>query len=139
MSRTYEGHALQVVLATAGYDHTIRFWEATSGICYRTLQYADSQVLRRACHADSSMCHAATHAWPSQVNKIEISTDKAYLAAGGNPSIRLFDIASGSSQPVHTYDNHTGNVTAVRLPYPQAVIAQHALSTYAVCCLPHCC
>ena len=34
----------QVVLATAGYDHTIRFWEATSGICYRTLQYGDSQV-----------------------------------------------------------------------------------------------
>ena len=34
----------QVVLATAGYDHSIRFWEATSGLCYRTLQYADSQV-----------------------------------------------------------------------------------------------
>ena len=33
-----------VVLATAGYDHTVRFWEATRGICYRTLQYADSQV-----------------------------------------------------------------------------------------------
>lgn len=33
-----------VVLATAGYDHSIRFWEATSGICYRTLQYPDSQV-----------------------------------------------------------------------------------------------
>ena len=31
-----------MVLATAGYDHTVRFWEATSGICYRTLQYADS-------------------------------------------------------------------------------------------------
>ena len=38
--------ASQVVLATAGYDHTVRFWEATSGICYRTLQYADSQVGR---------------------------------------------------------------------------------------------
>jgi target of rapamycin complex subunit LST8 len=25
----------KVVLATAGYDHTIRFWEATSGVCYR--------------------------------------------------------------------------------------------------------
>ena len=35
-----------VVLATAGYDHTIRFWEATSGLCYRTLQYAESQVNR---------------------------------------------------------------------------------------------
>ena len=31
-----------VVLATAGYDHTIKFWEATSGRCYRTLQYTDS-------------------------------------------------------------------------------------------------
>ena len=39
--------ASQVVLATAGYDHTIRFWEATSGVCYRTLQYADSQVCGR--------------------------------------------------------------------------------------------
>lgn len=36
--------AAQVVLATAGYDHTIRFWEATSGICYRTLQFNDAQV-----------------------------------------------------------------------------------------------
>lgn len=31
-----------VILATAGYDHTIRFWEAPSGICYRTIPYADS-------------------------------------------------------------------------------------------------
>ena len=36
------GDAQAVVLATAGYDHTIRFWEALSGICYRTLQYPDS-------------------------------------------------------------------------------------------------
>jgi G protein beta subunit-like protein len=36
----------QVILATAGYDHTIKLWEATSGICYRTLQYADSQASR---------------------------------------------------------------------------------------------
>lgn len=34
-----------VILATAGYDHTIRFWEATSGRCYRTLQYPDSVSL----------------------------------------------------------------------------------------------
>ena len=34
--------APSVVLATASYDHTIRLWEATSGVCHRTLQYADS-------------------------------------------------------------------------------------------------
>ncbi len=79
-----------VVLATAGYDHTIRFWEATSGCCYRTLQYAESQV-----------------------NKLEITSDKTRLAAAGNPQIRIYDVNSSDPSPITTYDGHTGNVTAV--------------------------
>jgi WD40 repeat protein len=79
-----------VVLATAGYDHTIRFWEATSGICYRTLQYADSQV-----------------------NKLEITAEKQYVAAAGNSQVRLFEVNSNDPQPVMSYDGHAGNVTAV--------------------------
>jgi hypothetical protein len=35
---------MSVILATAGYDHKIRFWEAPSGICSRILKYPDSQV-----------------------------------------------------------------------------------------------
>jgi len=31
-----------VVLATAGYDHTVRFWQAHSGVCTRTVQHQDS-------------------------------------------------------------------------------------------------
>ena len=34
----------EVILATAGYDHTIKFWQAHTGKCVRTLQHADSQV-----------------------------------------------------------------------------------------------
>ena len=34
-----------VILATAGYDHTIRFWQAHSGICHRTVQHNDSVSL----------------------------------------------------------------------------------------------
>ncbi|GMN54801.1 hypothetical protein TIFTF001_023923 [Ficus carica] len=84
-----------VILATASYDHTIRFWEAKSGRCYRTIQYPDSQV-----------------------NRLEISPNKRYLAAAGNPHIRLFDINSNSPQPVSSvqeisYDLHTNNVMAV--------------------------
>ncbi|KAL2466145.1 Transducin/WD40 repeat-like superfamily protein [Abeliophyllum distichum] len=79
-----------VVLATASYDHTIRFWEAKSGRCYRTIQYPESQV-----------------------NRLEITPDKRYLAAAGNPHIRLFDINSNSPQPVMSYDSHTNNVMAV--------------------------
>lgn len=37
-----------VILATAGYDHTVRFWQAHSGICTRTVQ-----------HQDSVSCHGA--------------------------------------------------------------------------------
>mmetsp|Transcript_19620 Transcript_19620/g.63725 ORF Transcript_19620/g.63725 Transcript_19620/m.63725 type:complete len:308 (-) Transcript_19620:1124-2047(-) len=84
------GESPSVVLATAGYDHTIRFWEATTGACYRTLQYADSQV-----------------------NKLEVSPHKQHLAAGGNPSIRVFDVNSNNPQPVNTYEGHTNNVTAI--------------------------
>ena len=31
-----------VLLATAGYDHTIRFWSTQHGICTRTVQHQDS-------------------------------------------------------------------------------------------------
>ncbi|KAG9134981.1 hypothetical protein Leryth_001260 [Lithospermum erythrorhizon] len=79
-----------VILATASYDHTIRFWEAQSGRCYRTIQYPESQV-----------------------NRLEITPDKRYLAAAGNPQIRLFDVNSTSPQPVMSYDSHTSNVMAV--------------------------
>lgn len=79
-----------VVLASAGYDHTIRFWEATSGCCYRTLQYAESQV-----------------------NKLEITADKTRIAAAGNPQIRVFDVNSPDPNPLLSYDGHAGNVTAV--------------------------
>ena len=79
-----------VVLATAGYDHTVRFWEATRGVCYRTLQYADSQV-----------------------NKLEITPDKRVPRGGGEPARAIVrgehvEPAAGAS-----YDGHTGNVTAV--------------------------
>lgn len=79
-----------VVLATAGYDHTIKFWEATTGVCYRTVQYPDSQV-----------------------NKLAITPDKTLLAAAGNPHVRLFDVLSSAPQPVRVLEGHTGNVTSV--------------------------
>lgn len=44
------------------------------------------------------------------MNKLEITPDKQQIAAGGNPSLRLFDIATGSAT---SYDGHTNNVTAI--------------------------
>mmetsp|Transcript_16996 Transcript_16996/g.43934 ORF Transcript_16996/g.43934 Transcript_16996/m.43934 type:complete len:337 (+) Transcript_16996:192-1202(+) len=81
---------MHVFIVTAGYDHTIRFWEAPSGRCYRTLQYPDSQV-----------------------NQLAISPDKRFIAAAGNPHVRLFDANSTNPNPVTSWEGHTSSVTAV--------------------------
>ncbi|CAA6654974.1 unnamed protein product [Spirodela intermedia] len=77
-------------LVTAAYDHIIRFWETKSGRCYRTIQYPDSHI-----------------------NRLEITPDRKYLAAAGNPHIRLFDVNSSRAEPVFSFESHAGNVMAV--------------------------
>ena len=66
----------QVILATAGYDHTIKLWEATSGICYRTLQYADSQVSLTfsGCMHASYISIRRTPAWEEETRAQETAT-----------------------------------------------------------------
>ncbi|KAI1477470.1 quinon protein alcohol dehydrogenase-like superfamily [Daldinia eschscholtzii] len=81
---------MSVILCTAGYDHTIRFWEALSGICSRTIQHPDSQV-----------------------NRLCISPDKRFLAAAGHHTVKLYDIKSTNPNPLLTFEGHTGNVTGV--------------------------
>ena len=74
----------------AGYDHTIRFWEALSGICSRTIQHPESQV-----------------------NRLCISPDKRLLAAAGNEDVKLYDIRSSTASPCMVFKGHHGNVTGV--------------------------
>ncbi|KAF1810123.1 WD-repeat protein-like protein pop3 [Eremomyces bilateralis CBS 781.70] len=81
---------MSVILCTAGYDHTIRFWEALSGICSRTIPHPDSQV-----------------------NRLCISPDKRYLAAAGHHTVKLYDIKSSNPAAVLTFEGHTSNVTGV--------------------------
>ncbi len=48
-----------------------------------------------------------------QVNKLEITAEKQYIAAAGNGQIRLFDVNSNDPSPVSSYEGHVGNVMAV--------------------------
>jgi target of rapamycin complex subunit LST8 len=100
---------MSVVLATAGYDHIIRFWEAPTGVCIRMIKFVDSQI-----------------------NRLEITPDKQFIAAAGNPHIRLYEIQQSTGTissnnnnssimndkntqdpTVLTLEGHTGNVTSL--------------------------
>lgn len=80
---------MSVVLATAGYDHKIRFWEAPSGINSKTLRAG------------------------APVNCLEITPNKQFIAAGCNPHIRLFEVNDTNTDPVLTLEGHTGSVTSI--------------------------
>ena len=80
-----------IVLVTGGFDHRLRFWEATSGVCSKTLKFPGE----------------------SQVNCVAVSPDKQLLVAGGNPHIQLYDAGSSADAPLVSFEGHSGNVTAV--------------------------
>merc|ERR1719195_1526259 len=86
-----------VLLCTSGYDRAIRFWEAPTGICNRQIPTGESQV-----------------------NVLVISPDKKYLAAGGNPTIKLFQISGQNSRdPIQTFEGHSNNVVSIGFPMHQ--------------------
>lgn len=72
--------AMDLILATAGFDHTIRLWHPHNATCFRKLQHANSQV-----------------------NQLAISNDGKQLGAAGYEHVRLYDITSPSPYPTTTY------------------------------------
>ncbi|KAJ8682715.1 hypothetical protein QAD02_018507 [Eretmocerus hayati] len=80
----------QVILATGGYDHTIKIWQAHTGICQRTLQHTDSQV-----------------------NALAIAPNKHVIAAAGYQHIRMYDLSSNNPNPVINYEGVSKNVSGL--------------------------
>lgn len=114
---------LSVLLVTAGYDHTIRFWEAWSGICSRTIQHPDSQVNRLAISPDKRWlascgvgvvrlydCRSALAG--NQAASIQAGAQGG-AAAGASGAAAAASGAPGVTQPVATFEGHHGNVTCV--------------------------
>ena len=106
---------MSVILATAGFDHKIRFWEAPSGICSRTIKFGDSQV-----------------------NRLQITPDKQFIAAAGNPVIRLYEIydagnaTTGGPHPNNSV-NPTGTSATTNDPGQQAVLTLEGHTNNVTC------
>ncbi|KAL1683583.1 WD40-repeat-containing domain protein [Schizophyllum commune] len=83
---------MSVVLVTGSYDHDIRFWEAWSGICSRTISRTGET---------------------GQVNRLAISPDKRLLAAAIHKKVNIYEINSASNEPRATFEGHSMNVTSL--------------------------
>jgi G protein beta subunit-like protein len=77
-----------LILATAGYDHTIKFWDANSGVCRRSINYPDSQI-----------------------NRLTITPVRKYLGVAAHNVVKVYDIFSHENEV--SYEGHTGNIAAL--------------------------
>ncbi|KAL4506731.1 hypothetical protein ABPG72_001152 [Tetrahymena utriculariae] len=82
-----------VILATASYDRTIKFWS-----------YSDQKIIHQFEYCSQKQT--------SFVNKIEVSHDKQYLATAGSATINLYDLRD-KYKLKHIYDGYKSNVTSV--------------------------
>ncbi|OXA51202.1 Target of rapamycin complex subunit lst8 [Folsomia candida] len=78
------------VLATAGYDHTIKLWQVGTALCFKTFQHPDSQV-----------------------NDLAISPDRKSVAAAGFQHVRIYDVQGSGQSPAVNFEGLTKNVTCI--------------------------
>jgi G protein beta subunit-like protein len=91
---------MSVVLATGVFDHKIRLLDAPSGETIRAISFPDSQI-----------------------NRLSITPDKQFIAAAGNPVIRLYEIMSSSSSgPVNANNNNSQHATDVNSSQQQQAV-----------------
>lgn len=80
-----------IYLASAGYDHTIRFWSPHEGKCSRVIQHPHSQV-----------------------NDLKITPDKTFLAAAGFQHVRMYNILTvHNNNPEINLEGFNNNVLSI--------------------------
>ncbi|KAK9879905.1 hypothetical protein WA026_008406 [Henosepilachna vigintioctopunctata] len=80
----------EIILASGGYDHSIKIWETHTGLCHRTVQHADSQV-----------------------NALDITPDKQYVAAASYQHIYMFDLVTNIPNAVINFEGASKNITDI--------------------------
>ncbi|KAK0548734.1 TOR complex subunit lst8 [Tilletia horrida] len=125
-----------VLLVTAGYDHTIRFWQAWQSECTRIIQHAEGQVNRLAISPDRRLLAVAANQ-AVRIYDCTVNAHAAQLAAGIGPNGQYYPQGQhhgqqgggggaggqhsqqgqqqqpGGNNPILTLSGHTGNVTTV--------------------------
>ncbi|KAH9511567.1 Target of rapamycin complex subunit lst8 [Dermatophagoides farinae] len=81
----------QLILASGGYDNTIRMWNVDKGFCDKSIQNPDN----------------------SHVNALAITPTRELLASAGFQHIRLYDVQSNASTPLINFEGISKNVSSI--------------------------
>lgn len=84
------------ILATGGYDPSVRFYDATTQSLIRTLPFPDQHVLRLAFSGKGPVA----------------ADEPLYIMVGGAPTICVYDITTNDTSP-HIFQPYTGHTEAV--------------------------
>jgi G protein beta subunit-like protein len=64
-----------IILATGGYDHSIKFWDINSGLCKRSINYPDSHI-----------------------NRLVVTPDRKYLGVAAYNIVKVYEIFSQENE-----------------------------------------
>ncbi|TGO06864.1 hypothetical protein BTUL_0433g00010 [Botrytis tulipae] len=149
--QTLEGHGNWIhsiafsadlkLLASASRDHTIKIWDATTGILQQTLEGHSDSVRSIAFSADSKLLASASRdhtikIWDTAtntlqqtlkghsdwVNSVAFSADSKLLASTSHDhTIKIWDAAIGNLQ--QTLEGHSGSVRSVAFSADSKLLA----------------
>ena len=80
-------------MVTAGYDHSIKFWDVNTGMSTTNIAYPDSHI-----------------------NKLAITNDRKYLGVAAHQVVKVYEISlSPNVAPSSevSFEGHQGNITAL--------------------------
>ncbi|THV46068.1 hypothetical protein BGAL_0419g00010 [Botrytis galanthina] len=129
------------LLASASRDHTIKIWDATTGILQQTLEGHSGSVRSIAFSADSKLLASASRdhtikIWDTAINKLQqtlkghsdwvnsvaFSADSKLLASTSHDhTIKIWDAATGNLQ--QTLEGHSGSVRSVAFSADSKLLA----------------
>ena len=96
-SKSKQTQKAQILLASAGYDHTVKFWDVNSGLPSMQIAIESPQT---------------------QVNKLALTADRKYMGIATHNLVKVYDISNYAVGGVAAnseaqFEGNTGNITAL--------------------------
>ena len=105
-----------VILASAGYDATIRFWDISGGHSKRTLKYEDNP------ESKVKLVTAILLLYSQPVNSMAFSPDGAFIAVSSIKSFKVYETESERHTPKVGFDFNKELTSSIQIRKPTSYL-----------------